>query len=233
SSNDIGLVISKTREEDVGWVTNFCRDFKCAPYIYTMDEPGFLIPRTNVGHEASAYLTHIIDHYYDLHPYTIFIYDKEENWYNDVDGLKTLNQLPSLRFEAVNRKGFVNLRCLAIPGCLDGLHPSIIQQTDIDNKYLTDNFPQIWPEIFGLDLGTAPLQLGHHCCEQFAVTKQRIRQRRWSDYDRMIQWIARARWSDSYGVGWLMEKLWHVIFGMPPVEYVSLISTLIKKAMEF
>ncbi|KAJ5969607.1 hypothetical protein N7501_005855, partial [Penicillium viridicatum] len=231
-SSDVGLVISKTREEDVGWVTSFCRDLlafpalpsmlrACTPYIYTVDEQpeeGFLIPHTNLGHEASAYLTYLVEHYYELHPYTIFIHGKEEHWHNDVGGPKTFNQLPSLRFEAVSRKGFVNLRCLTIPGCPDSLHPSIIQQTDIDNQNLVNNFPQIWSEIFGVDPSTAPLQLGHHCCGQFAVTKERIQQRPLNEYDRILQWVAKAEWSDSYGIGWLMEKLWHVIFGMPAVN---------------
>lgn len=204
---------------------------KCTPYIYTLDEQpeeGFLIPYTNVGHEASAYLSYLVEHYDDLHPYTIFIHGKEEHWHNDVGGPKTYNQLPSLRFEAVSHKGYVNLRCLTMPGCPDSLHPSIIQQTDIDNQNLVNNFPQIWSEIFGLDPSTAPLQLGHHCCGQFAVTKERIQQKPWNYYDRILQWVAKTEWSDSYGIGWLMEKLWHVIFGMPAVKYVSFLSDPLK-----
>ncbi|KAJ5991791.1 hypothetical protein N7451_007515 [Penicillium sp. IBT 35674x] len=223
NASEVGLVVSKTREEDVGWVATFCRDYACTPYIYTVDddaEDGFLIPQTNRGHEASAYLTYVVEHYNDLHPYTIFIHGNEEHWHNDVGGPKTFNQLLNLRFEAVSRIGYVNLRCLSTPGCPDSLHPAIIQQTDIDYQTLVENFPQIWSEIFGLSPHTAPLQLGHHCCGQFAVTKERIHERPQQVYYRMLQWVAMTEWSDSYGIGWLMEKLWHITFGMPAVNVV-------------
>lgn len=195
----------------------------CTPYIYTLEEQpeeGFLIPYTINGHEASAYLTYIVDHYDELHPFTIFIHGKEEHWHNDAGGPKTFNQLPNLRFEAVKRKGFANLRCLTMPGCPNSLQPSIVQQTDLDYQTVVDNFPEIWSEIFGLDPSTAPLQLGHHCCGQFAVTKERIQEKPMGSYDRMLQWVSKNKWTDSYGTGWLMEKLWHVTFGMPAVKYV-------------
>ncbi|KAJ5162903.1 uncharacterized protein N7500_004733 [Penicillium coprophilum] len=229
ASKDVALVVSKARYEDVTWVTSFCQKFKadlattskCTPYIYTMDdepEEGFLIPHTNVGHEAGAYLSYIVDHYYDLHPFTIFLHGREEHWHNDIAGSKTLDGLPNLRFEAVSRKGYANLRCLSIPGCPDGLYPSIIQQSDIDNQNLVDNFPEIWGEIFGPDT-PVPLQIGFRCCAQFAVTKERIRERGWTDYNRFLQWLPKGlEYSDTYGVGWLMEKLWHIIFGMPAID---------------
>ncbi|KAJ5820528.1 hypothetical protein N7474_006119 [Penicillium riverlandense] len=220
--DDVGLVVSKAGDEDINWVLDFCERFKCTPYIYSLadvPEDGYLAPYTNMGHEASAYLSYLVDHYDSLHPYTIFIHGKEEHWHNDVAGPKTMNQIPNLRFEAIDAKGFVNLRCLSIPGCPNSLYPSIIQQTDIDYQYLTDNFPEIYSELFGVDPDTAPSQLGHKCCGQFAVTRERIQERPWKDYNRILQWVVKAEWSDSYGIGWLMEKLWHVIFGMPPIEY--------------
>lgn len=140
-----------------------------------------------MGHEASAYLSYLVDYYDKLHPYTIFIHGKEEHWHNDVAGPKAMTQLPNLRFEVINANGFVNLRCLSIPGCPDSLHPSIIQQTDIDYEYLIDNFPQIYSEIFGVNASAAPSELGHHCCGQFAVAKERILERSWKEYNRMLQ----------------------------------------------
>lgn len=183
-------------------------------------EDGFLVPYTNAGHEASAYLSYIVDYYDKLHPYSIFIHGRDEHWHNDAAGPKTVNVLSNLRLEAIDAHGFVNMRCLSIPGCPDSLYPLITQQTDIDYKILSDNFPEIYSEIFGVNSSEAPSQLGHNCCGQFAVARERIQEKSRDDYNRILQWIVRAEWSDSYGIGWIMEKLWHVIFGMPPVKYV-------------
>ncbi|KAJ5184640.1 hypothetical protein N7472_009480, partial [Penicillium cf. griseofulvum] len=221
-SKDVALIAAKTSNEDAGWILDFCKEFKCTPYIYTMDEEpedGFLVPYTLKGNEAGAYLTYIVDHYYDLHPYNIFIHGAEHRWHNDMAGSKTPDALVNLRVEAVSRRGYANLRCMAVPGCPDGLHPSRMETPDIENQNLVDNFPQIWSELFGLDPSTAPpLQVGYHCCAQFAVTKQRIRERGWNEYDRTLKWIEHNEWSNSYGIGWMLEKLWHIMFGMAAVD---------------
>jgi hypothetical protein len=174
-----------------------------------------------MGHEAGAYLSYLVDHYDSLHPYTIFIHGNEDNWHNDVGGPKTYNQLPSLRFDAIDANGYVNLRCLSIPGCPNNLNPSVMEKVDADYQYLIDDFPEIYSELFGVDPSAAPTKLGHPCCGQFAVTKTRIQARLWEDYHRLLLWVDKAEWSDNFGIGWMMEKLWHVVFRMPAVRYVS------------
>jgi hypothetical protein len=29
-------------------------------------------------------------------------------------------------------------------------------------------------------------------------------------------WTGTTDMTDNYGIGWLMEKIWHVMFAMPP-----------------
>jgi hypothetical protein len=62
--------------------------------------------------------------------------------------------------------------------------------------------------------------------------KQRIREKGWNEYDRILKWIEHNEWSNSYRIGGMMEKLWHIIFGMPAVEYVSLFSSFPSKVVE-
>ncbi|KAJ5751294.1 hypothetical protein N7533_008322 [Penicillium manginii] len=191
---------------------------RCTPYIYSLDdepEEGFLIPYTNRGHEAGAYLSYLTQYYDSLHEYTIFIHGREEHWHNDVAGPKTLNQLPILRMQAVQHFGYVNLRRLRRPGCPSSLRQDIIQQSDVENQNLVDNFDLIWTEIMGTRSGPPPDNIGHMCCGQFAVAKEIILNRPISDYERFIDWVAKTQWSDNYGIGWMMEKLWHIIFQMP------------------
>ncbi|BAE63784.1 unnamed protein product [Aspergillus oryzae RIB40] len=152
----------------------------CTTYIYTTDEnpeKGYIHPRTMKGHEAAAYLTYIVNHYDCLSPFTIFLRGKDEHWHNDAAGPKSSNVLLNLRFEAVRAYGYVNLRCLAVPGCPDSLHPSIIQYTDLKYHYLINNFSLIYSELFGESA------------------------RPWSEYERLLHWAANTTRTDGYGIG--------------------------------
>lgn len=95
------------------------------PYIYSMDimpEKGLEKPHFRRGHEASTYITYIVDHYDELHPYTIFIHGNENQWHNDVLGPKTHNLLRNMRLQAVSAHGYINLRCKNDPCCPSTLH---------------------------------------------------------------------------------------------------------------
>ena len=191
----------------------------CTPYIYTLDdepEEGFLVPHSIAGRESSVYLSYMIDHYDDLAPYNIFIHGKEYQWHNDV-GQFTPNIIKSLRLEAVSIKGYVNLRCATNVGCPSSIHQVAPERHDMEYQYLIDALPQLFSQFLSVDPAQAPVDLGHQCCAQFAVTADKIRTRRKADYMRISDWIATTDFVDQYGIGWLLEKLWHVFFGMPAV----------------
>lgn len=63
-----------------------------------------------------------------------------------------------------------------------------------------------------------PNAIGHACCAQFAVSKERILARPREDYERMLTWAMTTNLADNGGVGWDFEKLWHIVFGMTSVQ---------------
>lgn len=63
-----------------------------------------------------------------------------------------------------------------------------------------------------------PGEIGNVCCGQFAVSRERIRARPKEDYVRILDWAATTELTDDFGVGWVMEKLWHIVFGMDAVQ---------------
>jgi hypothetical protein len=242
--SDKAIVTAKTRKENINWIRSFCQDmyvyihFKfsvrtssngqassgCGLYAYTTDpeqpEEGLLKPFTTKGHEAAAYLTYIVDYYHDLPEFSIFIHGGEEQWHNDLFGSKTIDHLRRVRFEAVQVEGFVNLRCTTAPLCPDTWHPLNPQPNDLEYAYLYELFPSIYTELFNITAAQLPPRIGHICCAQFIVSREMIRRRPLNDYKRILQWIAQTEVTDNYGIGLVMEKLWHIIFGKDPVQYV-------------
>ncbi|KAJ5469393.1 hypothetical protein N7539_009011 [Penicillium diatomitis] len=221
SKDDVSIVAARSGPESTDWIEEFCDEYLCTPYIYSLDEfpeEEYLVPYSRKGHEASAYLSYIVDNYDNLAPYTIFIHGRAEQWHNDVSGPFTPKVLENLRYEAVAINGYVNLRCTNKPGCPSTMFQAHPVTLDWDYQYLIDQLPQVLGYLLGIDPSEAPQDIGHQCCAQFAVTRERIQERPLEDYIRILDWVANTDLTDNYGIGWLIEKLWHLFFGMPAVQ---------------
>ncbi|KAE8375001.1 hypothetical protein BDV26DRAFT_295439 [Aspergillus bertholletiae] len=209
------LVLAKVREENVSWVDDFQPQW--TPYIYTADhEPGYLPVPENKGRESMAYLTHIIDNYDTLTDITVFMHASATQWHNDVGETNSSNVLSMLHLEAVQQKGYVNLRCQHRPGCPTAVRPF---DPEFVSSYSTvyRNFTAIYTKLFNTSLDTVPKEIGGVCCGQFALTKERIRQRRLKDYVHMRDW-AFSTSLDNFSVGSVFEMLWHLVFLEDPVS---------------
>jgi hypothetical protein len=182
-------------------------------------EPELLVAHSSRGREVSAYLSFVLEYYDELPAYSIFIHSNPDQWHNDLFGSKTSAVLKNLRREAVDALGYVNLRCEHNPGCPVHINPHNPTQIDIDNNDARANFPTIYKDIFG-DTAVVPDHIGGICCAQFAVSRERIRQRPKSDYVRMMNWVndKSLPYVNDYGVGWVFETLWHVVFGMNGIQ---------------
>ncbi|OJJ50681.1 hypothetical protein ASPZODRAFT_86227 [Penicilliopsis zonata CBS 506.65] len=220
-STSIGLVMAKTRREDVTWVLEYCRKYNTTPFVYTTDtvpEPHLLLPLAQRGREVSAYLSYLVQFYDALPPYSIFVHANEKQWHNDLFGPKTSAAVRNLRLEAVDALGYVNLRCDHVPGCPTHVHPHDPSKVDIENKDIRAAFAGVYQHLFAVEnLRDVPQHIGGVCCAQFAVSRARIRQRPRTDYERMLHWANSTDLTDSFGVGWVFETIWHVVFGMDDI----------------
>ncbi|KAG9529736.1 hypothetical protein KCU93_g3148, partial [Aureobasidium melanogenum] len=220
ASPDIGIVMAKTRPEDVNWLLELHQDLPFRPFIYSLDpsvEPGCLAPRSRRGRETAAYLSYIIDNYDSLPEYSVFMHAKDEQWHNDVLGQKAADTIKALRFQHINATGFANLRCTLFPGCPLGVNPLDPTEQDILNKDTRAFFAEIYMELFDVTREQVPRHIGNVCCAQFAVTRTRILERPRSDYERMLSWADQSREGD-FGVGWVFEKVWDTVFGMDAIN---------------
>ncbi|KAK6430561.1 hypothetical protein LTR95_013281 [Oleoguttula sp. CCFEE 5521] len=216
------LVIAKTIEEDTDWLFHGGFNESYGLFIYTMSkndpELGYLRPHTTKGREAAAFLSYVIDYYDVLPRYSIFIHGGDPQRHNDVLYLNS-RVLPNLRHAAIDAAGYINLRCDTNPGCPVAVTPHDFTKEDAAKKLdPRAKFAPIYAELFNVPMSEVPRQIGGVCCAQFAVHRDRIRQRPKSDYVRMMHWMATTKETDTFGVGWVMEKLWHVVFGMESVQ---------------
>ena len=143
-------------------------------------------------------------------------------WHVDTPLHSNVQALRTLNITHVQNQGYVNLRCNPNPGCL----ASQIEH----NGHVT---PERWRDFFddgGLSYSTKgskwPLgeyprdgKVGQACCAQFAVSKDRVRERPREDYIKMRGWIEKKskKGMDDAKSGRVFEFLWQVIFGMGAV----------------
>ena len=166
-----------------------------------------------------AYLTFIIDNYDSLPESTAFVHASTVQWHNDVVGERTSNIFKELRLDTIQRKGYVNLRCHLEPGCPFSVFPLSPSEIDIKVHDVRSYFVDIYKELFNVSREQVPEQIGSVCCAQFALSRDRIRQRPKADYIRMREWALHTQ-LDTFGVGWVFEKLWHIVFGEEPLQWV-------------
>ncbi|KAJ5175429.1 uncharacterized protein N7482_001306, partial [Penicillium canariense] len=229
SNSSVGLVLASIHTDDLTWLLDYCTErqaggLRCfsgsIPFVYTTDrspEPGLLVPPTRRGREAPAYLSYIVDFYHHLPDYSIFVHAFPEQWHNDLFGPYTQDTLRNIRLESIDAYGYVNLRCQHNPGCPSSVHPLSPTQADIDNHDIRAYFSEVYQQIFDTTPDKVPGAIGNVCCGQFAVSRERILARPKEDYQRILNWAATTKLTNDFGVGWVLEKLWHILFGMDAV----------------
>jgi hypothetical protein len=236
-NSSVGLVLASIRSDDLTWLLDYCHERWIAfvragfngtnhgvsgstPFVYTTEkspQPGLLVPPTLRGRESPAYLSYVVDFYDRLPDYSVFVHAYPEQWHNDLFGPLTHNTLRNIRFESVDAHGYVNLRCQHNPGCPTGVHPLGPTQADIKNHDIRAYFSDAYQQIFNVSADEVPGEIGNVCCGQFAASRERIRARPKEDYQRILDWAATTELTNDFGVGWVLEKLWHIIFGMDAV----------------
>ena len=184
--------------------------------IYTVDNVAAeLHTPANKGRESMAYLTYVIENYYHLPEMAVFLHSHRDGypvaWHTDALNYDNVESVRSLRLDHVQRTGYVNLRCIWIPGCPEEIQPFRDPPEDWrPHEGLADAAFQY---MFNT---TAPATIAQPCCSQFAVSRRQILERPIDDYVRYRQWIFETE-VDDYTSGRVMEYFWHIIFGKEAV----------------
>ncbi|KAJ5649396.1 uncharacterized protein N7484_003119 [Penicillium longicatenatum] len=230
--DDKVIVMAKLEEENTDWVGEELPDWQSAIYIVNPSEEtrmneNILTTPYNKGHEAMAYLTYVIDHYYVLPSTIAFLHAHRSGffmaWHVDAPLHDNVIAMQNLQTRFVEQNGYANLRCNWNPGC------------KADHRYNTHVTDEIWWDIFQgtstppLNVSSSyevsrvdqkyirkPEQIAAACCAQFAVSKDQVRRRPHEDYVRFRQWLLDTDLTDAKS-GRVMEFLWHYIFGMDSV----------------
>ena len=209
-----GIVMARTKEEDVSWIDEELGDVM-APngpferYIYVADDQTApLHPPKNKGHESMIYLTYIIDHYEKLPDVSLFVHSDRWTWHNNELFSQDLSAM--IRFlspERVTREGYMNLRCHWDPGCPDWIHPGALKEDSRkkEETYIAEYWMQLYP------MEPIPSVLAQACCAQFAVSRERITAIPRERYIYLRDWLLRTNLRDSMS-GRFFEYTWQYLF---------------------
>jgi hypothetical protein len=179
---------------------------------YNYDDPN-PPPQTwfpaNKGHEAMIYLSYIITNYNLLPDYSIFIHGHLKSWHQEGDIVGLIN---SLHIPALDRYGYIPLRCDWYPSCPAEIRPLDHNVTvwgpGVHREDAEREIGKAWNELFGsVEL---PRIIASQCCAQFVVTRNAIRRRSRADYERMRKWLLQSELIDDIS-GRVFEKLWAYI----------------------
>ncbi|KAF2457874.1 hypothetical protein BDY21DRAFT_302959 [Lineolata rhizophorae] len=209
------VVMGRLESEDGSWVARDLPDWQNA--IYVVDNPNATLHTPiNKGKEANPYLTYLIENYDNLPSIIAFLHSHRDGypqaWHTDAIDYSNVKSLQALRLDYVRREGYVNLRCIDIPGCPADVQP-FRDPPDHDHVY-EYRVPEIWEYLFNNT--DVPHVLAVPCCAQFVVTRGAVLRRPHSDYVRFREWLYSTDIPDEES-GRIMEYLWHVIFGKDPV----------------
>ena len=115
----------------------------------------------------------------------------------------------------VKQEGFVNLRCISIPGCDKAVQP--YRDPPLPDRPAEQAMPQAWKELFP-DV-EMPREIAAPCCAQFAVTREQVLKRSRKEYEHYYNWVTTTELTD-YVSGRVMEYLWHIVFGKDSFQLV-------------
>ena len=220
------VVVARSRDE-ARWMEHVPSDW--VPYLYIVDEDtnpnNTLSVPINKGNEAMRYLSFIIDNYDSLPDIIAFRHGHENAWHQSFDSAAEVN---NLNLTTVRSRGYLNFNCEERSGCEQHILLADMQRVENASIGVTNRSslsprsePPVdaaiyenWDAWFGVPM---PEDLTSACCAQFVVMKEAVWHQPRQKYIGFRQWLLNSD-LDDWRSGMVFEKLWHVIFGMPPVQ---------------
>ncbi|KAI9864028.1 MAG: hypothetical protein M1813_003344 [Trichoglossum hirsutum] len=218
------LVVASLKEEDTLWIGEFFPDWRTNIYVVNDPSAPVTVPK-NKGREAMVYLTYIISRYETLPDVVVFTHSLRYQWHNEDPMYDGVPVLRSLQLNHVKERGYVSLRCTWALGCPAELRP-LKPTANTDYRSQSEAaYASVFRVLFP---GTpVPEVVGAHCSSQFAVSRERVRERSKSEYKRIRDWLLATELDDQIS-GRVLEYSWHingtkpstraVIMQMPPVD---------------
>lgn len=220
------LVVVARSHDVLEWMEDVSPDWTKYPYIVTEDtnSNSTLFVPENKGNEAMRYLSFIIDNYDSLPDIIVFRHGHKNSWHQRFDAASEVNHL---NLTTVHLRGYQNFACQA--PCAGEQHiyladrqrAEIASNNETNKLLLTRSDPlvddaiyEMWDSWFGVSM---PEDLAAACCAQFAVAKKAVYRRTREEYSTYRQWLLSTN-LESHDSGMVFERLWHVIFGMPPKQ---------------
>jgi hypothetical protein len=156
--------------------------------------------------QANRLYSFIIDNYNDLPDNIFFIHPNRYQWHNDDPDYDGLPMLRHFQLPYLEQQGYVNIRCAWSLGCPseikpleeEGEHRAAVHAGGDYKKAFEVLFPnQHVPEVVGVS-----------CCAQFAVTKEKVKEKPRLEYERLREWLLETELKDSIS-GRVFEYSWH------------------------
>lgn len=201
-------VISSTRGEDIRWAKKLnLPGLEVIQYVADDPEAQYH-PPANKGHEAIMMLQYMVDFYDSLPDYVVFTHAQEHAWHVEAmfEG-STAVAMRLLDTQEVMRRGYVNLRVSWENGC-----PAWIDTTKkrpdgskTEEMYMKDAFAENFPDV------EVPRIMAGPCCNQFAVTREKILAVPREQYQRHVQWLVDTELPDDIS-GRTWEHMFYYLF---------------------
>ncbi|KAF2502337.1 hypothetical protein BU16DRAFT_554403 [Lophium mytilinum] len=216
-SRRTAVVVASQKSENSTWLSSYFPEWE--KNIYAVDDPSapLTVPK-NKGRESMVYLTYIIEKYDDLPDNVLFIHPNRYQWHNDDPDYDGLPMLRHFQIPYLEQEGYVNIRCAWSLGCPEEIKPLGQEGEHRAAVHAGGDYKQAFEVLFPEK--EVPKIVGVSCCAQFAVTKEKIRERPKSDYERYREWLLETPLVDSIS-GRIFEYSWHMVFGKDAVHCPS------------
>jgi hypothetical protein len=217
------VVVASQASENATWLSDAFPHWTLN--MYRVDDPTarLTVPK-NKGRESMVYLTYgplvrkhavlqltslasyIIDHYDHLPDYVLFVHPNRYQWHNDDPDYDGLPMLRHFQLPYLEQEGYVNIRCAWSLGCPSEIKPLDEEGEHREAVHAGGDYKQAFQHLFPGE--PVPREVGVSCCAQFAATKEKIWERKKSEYERYRKWIMDTNLSDSIS-GRILEYSWH------------------------
>jgi hypothetical protein len=153
--------------------------------------------------------SYIIDNYDSLPDNILFIHPNRYQWHNDDPDYDGLPMLRRLQLPFLEEQGYVNIRCAWSLGCPAEIKPLAEEGEHREAVHAGGDYKKAFQTLFPDK--AVPKEVGVSCCAQFAATREKIWEKKKSEYQRYRQWLLDTELGDSIS-GRVLEYSWHSKF---------------------